>query len=438
MRVKSLIDFFDKGIWRLKLDELPKTKSILYKELRILITAVKGYLNDECAIRASALTFFSMLSIVPVFAMIFGIAKGFGIEDVLEKQMRQEFYGQGDIVEKIIEFAKSLLDSTNGGVVAGIGFLLVLYSVLKLLTNIEETFNTAWKITEPRTLYRKLTDYTTFIVIAPILFTVSSSISVFVISNIESVAEQMYMTELIESILTIALEFVSFALICMLMILLYILLPHTKVTWKAAVQAGILAGAVFIIVQWIYVNFQIGVSRANAVYGSFAALPLFLVWLQTSWFIVIFGAEYAYAVQFVDKFNQEPELDKLSEHTIKIVALLITSHITKVFERGEKAQNPNEIAENVQLPANVVNVVLELLIKGKVITKISQEDVYLYQPALDINKISISFVLNALEDKGNIDLAYIQTKEAETLRAIFKEFRQITANAGTNKLLKDI
>ena len=129
MQVKSLIDFFDKGIWRLKLDELPRTKSIFYKELRILITAIKGYINDECAIRASALTFFSMLSIVPVFAMIFGIAKGFGIEDMLETQMRQEFYGQGEVVEKIIEFAKSLLDSTNGGVVAGIGFLLVLYSL---------------------------------------------------------------------------------------------------------------------------------------------------------------------------------------------------------------------------------------------------------------------------------------------------------------------
>ena len=131
MQVKSLIDFFDKGIWRLKLDELPRTKSIFYKELRILITAIKGYINDECAIRASALTFFSMLSIVPVFAMIFGIAKGFGIEDMLETQMRQEFYGQGEVVEKIIEFAKSLLDSTNGGVVAGIGFLLVLYDDLQ-------------------------------------------------------------------------------------------------------------------------------------------------------------------------------------------------------------------------------------------------------------------------------------------------------------------
>lgn len=438
MQVKSLIDFFDKGIWRLKLDELPRTKSIFYKELRILITAIKGYINDECAIRASALTFFSMLSIVPVFAMIFGIAKGFGIEDMLETQMRQEFYGQGEVVEKIIEFAKSLLDSTNGGVVAGIGFLLVLYSVLKLLTNIEQTFNTAWKITDPRTLYRKLTDYTTFIVIAPILFTVSSSISVFVISNIESFAEQMYMTELIEAILTVILEFVSFALICMLMILLYILLPHTKVSWRAAIQAGVLAGTIFIIVQWAYVNFQIGVSKANAVYGSFAALPLFLVWLQTSWFIVIFGAEYAYAVQFVDKSNQEPEMDKLSEHTIKIVALLITSHLTKVFEKGEKAKDPHQIAENVLLPANVVNEVLDLLIKGNIITKISEEDTYLYQPALDINKITISFVLNALEDKGKIDLAYIQTEEAETLRSIFKEFREITSNAGINKLLKDI
>ncbi|MEM1137483.1 MAG: YihY/virulence factor BrkB family protein [Bacteroidota bacterium] len=434
LKIKGLSFFLKKGIWEVQRDELSKSRAILYQQIRILIIAGKGYVNDNCSLRASALTFYSLLSIVPVFAMLFGIAKGFGIEEVLEKQLREKLYGQGDVVEKVISFAKSLLESTSGGIIAGIGFVIVMYSVLNLLTSIEEAFNVAWKTSKTRSIYRKITDYTSFIVIAPILFTISSSISVFAISSIENITESIYISDFLSSLITLSLDALSFTLIWLLMILLYILLPNTQVKWRAAIQAGVVAGTAFILVQWAYFYFQIGASRASAIYGSFAALPLFLAWLQISWFIVIFGAEYAYAIQNINKLKNSLKLEKMNRHSLKIVALLITTQLVKRFEKGDIPQDATGLAKDLNLPLNLIEQTLELLIDSNVVSKVTKNGSYSFQPALDIDKISVSFVLSALEDNGKA----ITNSKAAPFYAAFKSFREITENSESNKLLKDI
>ena len=437
-KIRNLIKFLNYGIW--ETDKLPdnKFKKNFYKQIRIFILAIKGYLKHHGNLSASALTFFSLLSVVPVLAMAFGVAKGFGLDNILEEEIRKNLYGQGEVVEKLIEFSRTMLQNTNGGIVAGIGFIIVFYSVLKLLNSIEEIFNKAWEVRKPRSFYRKFTGYTSFIVIAPVLFTVSSSISVFVISRVETVTDGINMIGVIDEAITLSLELLSFALIWLLMILIYMLMPNTKVSWKASIQSGIVIGTLFIIVQWVYVNFQLGVSRANAIYGSFAALPLFLVWLQTSWFIIIFGAEYSYAVQYEYLFRNNGTINKLSSYNFRKVALLTAHKIVKDFFNDKSATPENEIAKNLNIPKPIADKILLALLKGKIITEIKNGKNRRFQPAMDIRKLTVTKVLASLEHLQKDEWRLDSNKENEAIEAIMKNFKEITAESSSNKLLVDI
>jgi membrane protein len=436
--IKQLIIFFNKGIWEIDNEQLSNFKKQLYTQIRIVILSVRGYLKHDGNLSASALTFFTMLSIVPVLAMAFGIAKGFGIDGILEEQIRKNLYGQDEVVEKLIDFSRSMLESTNGGIVAGIGFVIVFYSVLKLLNSIEETFNKAWEIKDSRTFYRKFTDYTSFVVIAPVLFTISSSISVFVISRVESATQSINAFGVVDGAITLALEVLSFTLIWLLMLMIYMLLPNAKVSWRAGLQSGIVIGTLFIITQWLYVNFQVGVARANAIYGSFAALPLFLVWLQTSWFIIIFGAEYSHAVQFESTYREKVSIGKLSEYSLKKITLLITHIIIKDFADAKPPTKANSLLEKLALPRNLLDKILTSLLDAGIITEVMNKEERCFQPAMDIKLISISKVLIALEDLDYDEWKFNNSEASKKIEEVLKKFREITAQTGSNQLLVNI
>ncbi|MCK5393541.1 MAG: YihY/virulence factor BrkB family protein, partial [Candidatus Omnitrophica bacterium] len=177
---EKIVNFLTKDIWRIKLRDLPRSRSFFIKQLRIIILALREFAEDKCQLRASALTFYSLLSIVPVVAMAFGIAKGFGFEKVLEKQLLSKVSGQEQVLTQIFDFAKTLLENTKGGLVAGIGVVVLFWTVIKVLTNIERSFNDIWGIKKTRPLGRKFSDYLSVMVICPILLIVSSSITVFI------------------------------------------------------------------------------------------------------------------------------------------------------------------------------------------------------------------------------------------------------------------
>jgi len=121
-------------------------KYFFIKQLRILLLAIRRFGQDQCPLQASALTFYSILSIVPLVAMAFGIAKGFGFQNLLEKQLLEKFPGQEEVMTRIFDFARSLLENTKGGMIAGIGIVFLLWTVIKLLSHIEGSLNDIWEI----------------------------------------------------------------------------------------------------------------------------------------------------------------------------------------------------------------------------------------------------------------------------------------------------
>ena len=272
-----LAGFLKTDIWRLRLEDLPRWKAFFIRQLRVFVPAVRRYIEDRCMQRASSLTFYSLLSIVPVFAMIFGIAKGFGFEKLLEKQLYEEFAGQEGVLNRIINFSHSLLAHAQGNVIAGIGFIVLFWSVLKVLDNIEASFNDIWQVHEARSWSRKFSDYTSVMLFSPLLVVLSGSATVFVQTHVAAVTQQLRVLEMIGPVILLLLKFTPYVLIWIVFSLIYLIMPNTKVSYKAGVQAGIIAGTLYQLAQWVYIGFQIGAARYNAIYGSFAALPLFLM-----------------------------------------------------------------------------------------------------------------------------------------------------------------
>ena len=308
----------------------PYSDSIWSRALRVLIDAGRGFVEDDCYSKASALTFYSLLSIVPVLAVLFGIAKGFGFEQALEVEISQHFAEQRELTDKLIQFAYSWLQTVKGGLIAGVGAVALLWSVLSLLNNIEAALNAIWKTRIARPYSRKISDYLATMVICPIFFVTSSSITVFLNTQIAQSAQSNVLVEAVSPFLLLILKLFPFFLSWILFTFVYYFMPNTKVYLRSALIAGILAGTAFQIWQWLYIRFQIGASSYGAIYGSFAALPLFLVWLQISWLILLAGAEVAFELEN-DLFIPSRHLTPLPG---KAAALLITFRSVEAFAKG--------------------------------------------------------------------------------------------------------
>ncbi|HOO90878.1 MAG TPA: YihY/virulence factor BrkB family protein [Syntrophales bacterium] len=345
--VARFIEFIKGDIWRIRLKDLPRKRSFLIKQLRIFLLSLRGFDEDKCQLRASALTFYSLISIVPVAAMAFGIAKGFGFEKRLERQLLEQFQGQEEVITRVIDFAHSLLTNTKGGVIAGVGVILLFWAVIKVLGNIEASFNDIWGIREARSLGRKFSDYLSVMLLCPILLILSSSAAVFITTQVTLIVEKISLLGIFSPLISFLLKLLPYGIVWVLFSFLYIFMPNTKVNFRSGILAGIIAGTIYQIVQFGYIAFQVGAAKYNAIYGSFAALPLFLIWLQLSWLIVLFGAEFSFAHQNVDTYEFEPDSLKISGSFKRLLSLQIAHLLVSNFAEGEKPLTATQISHRL-------------------------------------------------------------------------------------------
>jgi len=325
-KIKKLRSFLNNELWTADIEKASKPKRIFINFARIIDLGFKGFKEDKLNMRASALTYFTLLSIVPVLALGFGIAKGFGLEAILEDEIAKNLAGQEEAMNYILDFTRSMLGTAKGGLIAGLGFILLLWSVIKLLSNIENSFNTVWDIDKSRGIVRKFTDYLTIMLLGPVFLIIAGSITVFISTQIANLQEDT-MFDFATPIFLKFAKIIPFIIIWLIFTLLYLVMPNTKVKFRSAIIAGIIAGSMFQIFQNLYVYFQSGATRINAIYGSFAALPLFLIWLQTSWFVVLLGAEISYVVQNVKMKGASLQMKNLSISYQKKTALLIVKEL---------------------------------------------------------------------------------------------------------------
>ncbi|MDD5455150.1 MAG: YihY/virulence factor BrkB family protein [Candidatus Ratteibacteria bacterium] len=438
--ISKIVRFLTIDLWRIPLRKLPRSRSILIRQLRIVTLAVRGFDEDKCQLRASALTFYSLLAIVPIVAMVFGIAKGFGIEKMLETQLMERLEGQEQVVERIIGFSQSLLEKTKGGIVAGIGVVLLFWTVIRVLSNIENSFNDIWGIKKSRSFARKFSDYLAIMLIAPVLIIMPGSITLAITSQFEFITRKFSLLGVIGPFLFAGLKFIPYMVIWIFLSFMYVFMPNTKVGIRSAVLGGVVAGTFYQLMQFGYINTQILVSRYGAIYGSFAALPLFLIWLQLSWLIVLLGAEISFAHQNVETYEFEPDSLKASYSFKKLVSLMAVNLVAKSFESGAKPLTAEQISHKLEIPIRLINTVLYELVEAEILSEVRPNDYksIAYQPAQDLNRLTIKYVIDAVEKRGSDNIPVVESKELKQISESLKEFGQVLEKSAANILLKDI
>jgi len=431
--ITSVVEFITTRIWKIRLSKVSKGQGYLIRQLRVITLAVKGFNQDNCLVAATALTFYTLFSIVPILALVFAIAQGFGYEKTLQKQILESYSQYQDILSNAFVYANSMLSTTRGGVIAGIGIVLLLWSVMQLLVSIENSFNLIWEVRRGRSWVRKVTDYLTIMMIGPMLLIVSGGITVAIENQIGGLA-------LLGSFGSLLVKLLAYFLLALVFTFLYVVLPNTKVKFKPAFAAAIMATILFELLGWAYIKFQIGANRMNAIYGGFAALPLFLIWLQYSWYIVLFGAEMAYAYQYVDHYELEEDINNLSQRYKKVISLMIIHLIAKRFYDRQASLDAEGISTQLDVPLRLTKNLLNEFVETGILVEVRTENdkEIVYQPGVTESKLTVQFVIDTLERKGVNSLPISDTKELIEINTLMQEMDRLMDAQNGHILVKDV
>lgn len=436
-RIKQIWKFLTYDIWRITEDEVTRTTFSLLNIVKTIFLCIDIFIKERLANKASALTYSTLLAIVPILAIVFAIARGFGFEQLMESQVMQGFGGNTETVQYILKFVNSTIAETKNGIFIGIGLVMLFWSVLVLINNMEITFNQIWQVKKARSVYRKTTDYLSMLLLMPILIVLSSGLSIFIGTMVKNFEDYTLLAPLGKFLI----RMIPFALTWCMFTALYIFMPNTKVKFKHALISGILAGSAYQAFQYLYIGSQMSVSRYNAIYGSFAALPLFLLWVQISWTICLIGAQLTFASQNISNFSFDKDTRHISRRYRDFIAVLILSRIVKRFAQNETPYTAPELGEQYQIPIRLVHQTLyqlqEIHLVHEVATDEKSEEIG-YQPSMDIHQLSVGLLLDRLDKHGSEDFK-IDTNEtfSHEWTTLLEARRAYYENAG-NVLLKDL
>ena len=368
--MKRLIQFLQKDIWRIGPDEMSPVKYLLLEVLKKLLLAIRFFTAKRVMQKASALTYSMLLAIVPIMAVVFAIARGFGYNKYIEVWFRDAFQSQPQAADIIIGFVNSYLVHTQSGVFLGVGLVFMLYTVLMLVSNVEDAFNEIWQVKKPRSIFRTFTDYLAMFFLFPIIIVLTSGISIFMATVANSLPNFLLLGPFVRWLIDLS----PYVLMSGMFIALYIFMPNTRVRLKSAVVPGILAGIAMQGLQIFYIHSQMFLSSYNAIYGSFAALPLFMLWVQISWTICLFGAELCYTNQNLDYYDYDANTGEISHRYKLLMSALLMSKICQRFANGQRAYSAYELRRLTNIPIRIVNDLLYELIDAKLLIEISGDE----------------------------------------------------------------
>lgn len=379
---------------RLDPDDYTGARRRLISSLQLVTLVVRDFWYDHCLLHASSLTFATILAIVPFFALAFALLKGLGVQNRLEPIiLGQVTAGSHETVTRIISF----INNTNMGSLGAIGLTVLILTVLSLLFSVEDAFNTIWGVREDRSLARKFSDYLSVMTSAPLLMLVAISLTTF-LEN-QAIVRWLMEREYVGEVLLSVLQFIPYISVWVALTLLYLFIPNTRVRLQSAVIGGILAGTVWQIAQWCYLTFQIGVGRYNAIYGTLALLPIFMIWLYTSWIIVLFGVEVVYAHQNRKTLRLECHGKTLSHASRLELALTLLVECAVSFRLGTHL-SAEQMAEKFALPLRQVQQMLDELEQSGLLGRRAGNDP-VWHPAREPAALAVSDVLERLSRSGS-------------------------------------
>jgi membrane protein len=395
----------------------------------VIYTAVKHFWIDDCYTKSSVLTFYTLQSLVPFLALLIAVAKGFGLDHYVVNQMIDFFHQQKESLEIATNIAYSALEYTKTGVVLGLGILLIIWANINLLSYVEVTLNYIWRENTTRSFFRKISDYLATIILCPILFVVTSSMTAYLQAEIIHLQEMNPLFHTLGSYFLSLLKVGSWFLSCILFFLLYFLIPNSKKFVWPRIIAALFAGSIFQIWQIIYFKLQIHIFSYNIVYGAFAILPLLLIWLQVSWLIVLAGAEIAATIEnrFFYRFKNDRENIKINQRQL---GLMIMHEILDSFRSGEHAKTDIQLSQALMVPLVFIRNTLNTLVEGKILSTVRNSDGTIgYNPFRDPSVIKIKNVCDVIDNQEVHDLYVMQS---DTLRRTDEVLSQINQAEDTS------
>jgi len=411
-------------VWRIPLGDQSRRKAVGISLVRIILASARHFASNKNQLKASALTYFTLIAIVPVLAAAIGVAAGFGLAQAVEMELLTRFEEQQEVLTQALQFAHTLLDNVRGGVFAGVALSLLLWSVVKVLSHVERAFNSIWNVARGRTLVRRVIDYIAMIMVLPIFFTVAGALTVMLAS-----AGGHPMATL-----------APYLLAWTLFTILYLFMPHTRVRFLPALFGGVIAGTAYQVVQWGYIEFQVGVSTYSAIYGSFAALPLFLMWVQISWLIVLAGAEVAYATQHVHNWEYRDDVAAVSASFERLSCLLVTHHCAVAHVKGLGAVPMDTIADVLGMPITLVERSAKRLIAAAIVDEVAvsaTKDRGLILTT-EVSTLRVTDLFNALDNCGVAAIPLKHNAPYQAATATLQAFEKHLAALPSNILVVDL
>lgn len=299
--IRKLKEFFRDDIWNINTSDLGRAKAKVVRYTRIIILTAKNFSCQNVGQQAVALSFFSTMALVPFLAVAFAISNYAGLGTYL-RELIYENFGRDTIVDHILTFADNIIAASQQGIYGIISFLIFLWMVIWLMSRVEWSFNRIWKVERNRILWKRVLAYAVTMTASPFIIMVFLSVVLSISDGINAIGLEI---PLLSSISTFLIWLSFFVFMVIVLTAMYILIPNAKVRLLPAFSAAVISSVAFTTVQYLYMETQMFVSRLNAVYGVFAAIPLFMVWLNIGWFIILLGSELSYVFQNVDNYPLE-------------------------------------------------------------------------------------------------------------------------------------
>ncbi len=426
--------FFDSELWRIMLAEQPRWRRGVLRQLQFWTLVVREFAADRCLLRATALAFTTLLSLVPLLALMFAVLKSFGVQNRLQPLLLEHLSAGSDSVANAII---SYINNTNVGHLSAIGLVALVVSVLSLISGIENTFNAVWGVKETRSIARRFTSYFSVVTIGPVFVVAAISMT----GSLESQTLVLWLLDLalVGNLLIVLFNILPYMIMSLVFAGLYLFIPNTRVAPRAAMIGGVFGGTLWQLSQWAYVDFQVGVARYNAIYGTLAALPIFMVWLYLAWAILLLGLEVTFAVQNLQSVRRDLRGGQVSIVGRTRVILTVLLHLGCCFHRGTPPPSAETLSSELEIPPRLLHDILALLQRfGLVIEVAGDHDTNAYLLARDPDTLLLSEILGMIAGEGNSYVPSPGCAEAGVVATVIDQFAMAGSSALTGLSLRDL
>ena len=421
-------------LWEQNPADLSLVQRVLLRQVQTAALVISDFGVNQSLLRAAALTYYTMLSLVPLLALTFALLKAFGVQNLLQPLIIEKLnVGGGQAADVILGY----INNTQVTRLGAVGLIFLIIAVVSLLTNVEEAFNHIWGVKSVRPMLRRFSDYLSVILVGPLLIITAISMTSTLASN--SLVQTLIEKQMVGDFVLLLFKVTPFVFMWLAFTGLYVFMSNIKVEWRAAFIGGVVGGTLWQIAQVGYIHFQVGVGRYNAIYGTMAALPIFMIWLYLSWVIVLFGLGVCYAKQNLRTSGRDLRRSEVSRNSFDQVVLALLVTLADRFAKGEPPVSHEQLAKYLFVSPRLCRSIINLLLKIGFVTEISTLTGHSrYQLGRSAENLKLTEILKKMGDYGKAPLHLHPHPQTQVALETYRQIEATISESLDGITLKDL